>query len=163
MAVTGYSRLQVRLHWIMVGLVAVQFVFHEGMARVWDAGLASGALELSTPVYLHFGFGSLILGLAMWRLGVRREQGVPDPPEHEPPVFQLASKIAHNGFYILLIALPITGGLAWGRASAEMGFVHEVLRVALLLLIIAHVGAVLVHQFVWKTNLLARMTKAEDR
>jgi cytochrome b561 len=36
-----------------------------------------------------------------------------------------------------------------------------VLRAVLLLLIVAHVGAVAVHQFVWKTGLIRRMTRPE--
>ena len=58
-----------------------------------------------------------------------------------------------------MLALPITGMLAWGgqiKASAE---VHEVLKSLLMLLVLVHVGAVLVHQFVWKTNIMQRMKR----
>ena len=53
----------------------------------------------------------------------------------------------------------MTGALAWGLASEFMGDLHEALRAALLFLIVAHVGAVILHQAVWKTGLLARMTR----
>ncbi|MBF9056795.1 hypothetical protein HKCCA1065_09330 [Rhodobacterales bacterium HKCCA1065] len=37
---------------------------------------------------------------------------------------------------------------------------HEVLKSLLMLLVLVHVGAVLVHQFVWKTNIMQRMKRA---
>jgi cytochrome b561 len=35
----GYSRLQIRLHWIIFGLLVLQFVFHEWIADAWDSYL----------------------------------------------------------------------------------------------------------------------------
>ena len=56
--------------------------------------------------------------------------------------------------------MPVTGLAKYYVGNEIAGIVHgEVMKVLLWLLIIAHVGAVLVHQFFWKTNLLARMTK----
>ena len=60
---------------------------------------------------------------------------------------------------IWLFALPLTGAVAWATVSETMGEVHEALRGLLLILILAHIGAVVVHQLVWKTGLITRMTR----
>jgi cytochrome b561 len=33
---TGYSKLQIRLHWITVLLVALQYLLHDGIANAYD-------------------------------------------------------------------------------------------------------------------------------
>ncbi|MEM8979084.1 MAG: cytochrome b/b6 domain-containing protein [Pseudomonadota bacterium] len=158
----GYSSLQVTLHWATMVLVALQLIFPEGISRAFEAGLRTGELSFSVPVVMHFFFGSVITFLVMWRLMLRNERGVPGHVEGEPAIFQKLSTYAHWGFYIVLLLLPVTGALAWGMAAEGPGEAHEILKMALLVLIAGHVGAVIIHQFVWKTNILARMTKPQN-
>ncbi len=157
----GYSKLQIRLHWITVLLVALQYLLHDGIANAYDSALDTGAYALSAPVIGHSAGGLIILGLTIWRLLIRRERGVPGPPSGEPEVFKAISHWAHIGFYALLIGLPITGVMAWGGQIEAAGDIHEVFRALLILLILAHIGAVIVHQVVWKTGLITRMTRPE--
>ncbi len=154
---TGYTRLQIRLHWLVVVLLILQYVLHEGIAEAFDAGIETGRLTLGVGPAGHMGLGLLILLLAFWRIALRREHGAPRPPDGEPGWAKAAARATHLGFYGLLVALPVTGGLAWGMASEAMGDVHEVLRAVLMLMILLHVGAVAVHQLVWRTDLLSRM------
>lgn len=159
---TGYTRMQIRLHWLVMVFVILQYALHEGIAEAFDAGLDAGRMTLDVGAAGHMGLGLLILLLVFWRIALRQEHGAPPPPASEPAWARMAAKGAHHGFYALLIALPVTGGLAWGMASEGMGEVHEVLRALLLLLILLHVGAVLVHQLVWRTGLLSRMRTPVD-
>lgn len=153
----GYTKMQVRLHWLTVALVALQFLLHEGMSDAYDRATETGVYALSAPVIGHAAGGALILLLTLWRLMLRNEHGAPPPPAGEPALFAALSVWAHRGFYALLIVLPITGAAAWGGQSELAGEAHEVLKTLLLILILAHVGAVVVHQFVWKTGLFDRM------
>ncbi len=155
----GYTRTQIILHWVTVVLVSLQYILHEGIADAFDTGMDTGTLTLSAPVVGHIAGGLLILVLVIWRLLLRQERASPPPPDGEPAWAAWLAPVAHRIFYILLIALPVTGGLAWGMASETFADVHEALRAALLVLIVAHVGAVVMHQFVWKTGLIARMTR----
>ena len=159
MTATGYTRAQITLHWVTVILVALQYLFHEGISDAFEAGLEAGRLSLTAPAALHIATGSAILVIAIWRLAIRSGRGAVLAPEAEPAWAAALSVWAHRGFYVLLILLPVTGGLAWGLASAAMGEAHEVLRGLMILLILAHVGAVVVHQLVWRTGVLARMTR----
>ncbi|WP_425091190.1 cytochrome b [Tropicimonas sp. S265A] len=158
----GYSKTQIALHWVSVGLVALQLVLHNGMANAWDRAQATGVFSLSMPVVVHFVIGGCILGLTMWRFAVRQEQGVPPPPAAEPEVLKRAGHAAHLGFYVVLILLPVTGGLAWGMESDALSKVHEILRLILVALIFAHIGAVIFHQKVLRSGLLQRMTRTQD-
>ena len=157
MAETGYSRRQVILHWAVVACVAVQLIFHEGMSRAWEANLESGIFGFTTPVILHFAFGSLILFLMMWRFMVRSEEGVPGHPTGDADLQARAAHVVHLAFYALLVALPITGGLAWGTRSEALGEVHEITKNIFVALVILHVLAGLYGQFVQKTGVLSRM------
>ncbi|MGP1357976.1 cytochrome b [Roseicyclus sp.] len=156
---SGYSRMQIRLHWITVILVALQYLLHEGIADAYDVAEETGVYAISAPVAGHIIGGTLILALAVWRLLLRNDRGTPPPPPGEPAVFARLAHWAHLGFYALLILLPVTGAMAWGGQIEAAGDAHEVLRALLLFLILAHVGAVAVHQLVWKTGLIARMMR----
>lgn len=157
----GYTRAQIRLHWAVLVLLIPQYVLHDGVAGAFDAGIESGSMTLTAPAIGHMALGLVILLLVFWRIALRTEHGVPPPPAGEPGWAKAAAKAVHAAFYGVLILLPVTGGLAWGTASEDVGAVHEALRAGLLALIALHVGAVAVHQFVWKTGLLDRMRRPE--
>lgn len=158
----GYSRVQIILHWAVAVLVALQFVFHEGISDAYDIAEDTGLYAMSVPVIAHIAGGALILLLACWRLILRHDRGVPSPPDGEPEAFRKIGHLAHLGLYGLLIALPVTGALAWGGQMEAAAEAHEVLKTLLLLLVLAHIGAVALHQLVWKTGLLKRMMRAQD-
>jgi cytochrome b561 len=155
----GYTALQIGLHWATAALVVLQYLLHEGVATAFDEGLETGGMSFTPGAVLHMAVGALILGLASWRLILRSERPSPPPPEGEPAWSAWLAPLVHRIFYALLIALPLTGALAWGMASEFMGDIHEALRAALLFLIVAHVGAVILHQVLWKTGVLTRMTR----
>ncbi len=158
----GYTRVQIILHWVTVLLVLLQYVLHDGIVLAFEEGTEAGAMTLSTPAVGHMAGGLVILSLAVWRLLLRKERPDPASPEGEPGWAAWLAPLAHRIFYVLLIALPVTGGLAWGMASETFSDMHEALRAALLALIVAHIGAVAMHQFVWKTGLITRMVRAVD-
>ncbi len=158
----GYTRKQVALHWTIMALVAVQFLFHEAMSDAFDIVMDGRDAGVSALTGLHIFLGFVIFALTLIRLQIRWSDGAPPPPDAEPAPFRTLSKAAHWAFYGLLVALPVSGAVAWFRRNEAAGDVHEVLRALLLALIAMHVAAVLVHQFVWKTDLLSRMLKPVD-
>lgn len=158
---TAYSRTQIALHWATVILVALQFLLHDGIANAFDDGIDAGTLTITGAALAHMATGTFIMFLAIYRMMERSTHGVPAPPEAEPDWAKKASKLAHMGLYALLLLLPVTGAVAWANASETAGEVHEFLRGALFLLILGHIGAVIMHQFVWKTGLMNRMIRSE--
>ena len=64
--------------------------------------------------------------------------------------------------YTLMIALPVTGLLAWfGGVTAVAGLHGGVLKVLRWGVIGGHVLAVLYHQFIRRDGLIRRMMRAE--
>ena len=94
------------------------------------------------------------------RLTMRLINGAPALLAGEPHIFHAVGKISHAVFYAVLILMPALGIAKYFFGVDTAAELHAG-RVKILLrgLIGLHVGAVLVHQFYWKTNTLARMTK----
>ncbi|WP_176082930.1 cytochrome b/b6 domain-containing protein [Martelella sp. HB161492] len=158
----SFSLSQRILHWAMMLLIFFNLIFSDGMehwSRLVSSGQTATADEISSA-NIHAYVGIAILVLALLRLALRLSRGVPAEPEQEPPVLQLAARIAHWTFYILFILMPVSGMLAYYGGVDIAGEVHGgPLKVLLWALIVAHVAAVVVHQYWWKSDVLRRMTR----
>ena len=159
----GYSRLQVRLHWAVVVLIALQYVFHEAIAEAWEMiEEASEAGLIAEPGYdplvpLHVAGGIAVAVLALWRIGLRLRHGAPPPPAGTPPRLARLAGVVHGALYALILALPVTGAAAWFGGVEAAAEAHELLRGLLIVLVAGHVGAALWHQFVRRDGIMARM------
>lgn len=158
---TGYSRLQIRLHWIITILIVAQFVFNESIVGAWDMFIKTGTTEFSPLVAAHVFGGIAILLLVLWRLAVRFKRGAPLPPESEHPLLKMAAHISHWLLYALMILMPVSGVLAWFGGIEQAATNHFYMKFAILGLVALHVVAALFHQFVLKTNLIQRMKTPE--
>ena len=156
---TGYSAAQIRLHWIVALLVAGQYIFKDSIAAAWDAYTRGQEISFSPLVFAHVAGGMLILAFVVWRLALRFSRGVPPAPENEPGPLKTLSHVAHWGFYALLAAMTVTGGLTWFADVAAAAQAHNVLKVALLALIVLHVLAIPFHRIVLKNNVMQRMIR----
>ena len=152
-----YSNLQIWLHWMVLILIVVQFVFHEPIAQAFDRRLEGQEFEPSALIGLHLMFGGAIFLLIVTRLWVRNEKGVPTYPKGNALLMEIASKVVHWSFYVVLLLLPLSGGFAWFQLSEGASNAHELLKTVLLLLVLLHVGASFFHYFVLKSNLFKRM------
>ncbi|MDF2233721.1 cytochrome b/b6 domain-containing protein [Albimonas sp. CAU 1670] len=153
----AYTSGQKILHWAVVVLIAAQWLIFDSMGRPFHASMDAGAPVWSTIPVIHLGIGVAVLALALARLGLRARHGAPEAPDDEPELFRTASKWAHRAMYALLLLMPLSGLVAWFGLVGSVAEAHEIMMNLLLALIAAHVAAVLVHQFVWKTDLLQRM------
>jgi cytochrome b561 len=153
-----YTPMQKRLHWAVVGLLILQYLVFDGVGRAFRQTVESSQAVYTTTVVAHIAIGLSIMVIAAWRLALRRRHGAPPPPEAEPELARKASKAGHALLYALLFALPAVGLAAWFLPSKTLGDLHEVGTNLLLWVAGAHVAAVLVHQFWWRTSILRRMT-----
>jgi len=159
---TGYTRLQVRLHWIIALLIIAQFVLNEGIENAWDKIEKGGAMEFSPLVAAHVGGGILILLLALWRISVKIKLGSPALPENEPKWQKIAAHATHGFLYLLLILIPLSGLSAWFGGILPAAEAHEFLAGALMFLVALHFAAAMYHHFVLKTDILRRMLKGQS-
>lgn len=154
----GFSRLQIALHWAVALLVGSQLLFGESMTRSVDAADSGGALSKADSLLAtsHYWFGIAILLLVAVRLYVRITRGAPKSASGKSPLLQFAAAATHWMFYALLAAVPVLGLLAY-YVGDPWGDIHSLARPVFLVLIAAHAGAALMHQFVLRDGTLRRM------
>lgn len=159
--VRGYSILQIGLHWLIAALVLVQLVFGESMTAFVEAaeeGEAVSTLDARLAA-AHYYFGIAILGLVGVRLVLRLGRGATPGPEANRAL-ELAGRISHWLFYVLLFVVPTTGLLAYYFGD-PFGEIHELGKPVFIGLIALHVAASLYHQFWRKDGLLMRMLRPQ--
>ena len=163
--VTGYSPAQMALHWIVVVLVAFQFLAHDGIEDAWRAFVRSEPLPAGNPVlaYMHIVAGIAVLLLALIRIYLRFTRGAPAPPADEPRFLQLVAEAVHWSIYGLLLLLPLSGGVAWFLGVEPAGDAHELLQKLLLAAIALHVAGALFQHFILRSQVLMRMLRPQSR
>jgi len=176
--VPRYGPVAVALHWLLA--VALTASFGVGL---WMTELPTSPLQLKLYNW-HKWAGISILGLSLLRLAWRLTHR-PPPDVASMPAWQArAAHLVHRAMYLLFIAVPLAG---WAYSSAA-GFpvvlfgawplpdlvgadkalaeaikpLHWMLAYALAGLVLAHVAAALVHQFVDRDGLLGRMAWSRD-
>lgn len=158
----GYSVTQIALHWGVAVLVAGQYIFKDSIAGAWVAIREGRDYPFDPLILVHVAGGVLILALIGWRLALRIKRGTPPPPANEPAPLKTLGHIAHWTFYALLAAMSVTGLLAWFGDVTQAAQVHNVLRIALLALIVLHVLAVPFHWLVLRNNVMKQMIRPAD-
>nr|WP_284691746.1 cytochrome b [Pinirhizobacter soli] len=159
-------------HWLMA-----LAILGNGIFGLWMTSLAPSLAKINIFA-LHKSIGLTVLALFLlrlaWRMGDRR------PPDEPAPAWQrLAAHVTHGLLYVLIVAIPVSGWvfnsahgypLQWfklfnlpplvakdDQLMHVAVLVHEYLFYALLLVLVAHVGAALWHHFILRDNVLRRM------
>jgi cytochrome b561 len=158
----GYSRAQIRLHWIIAALIVAQVVFGENIGEAYEQIKRGNVVAFDPLVMSHVAGGMLIFALGVWRLVLRRKRGVPAPVAGQPRAQVLAAEAVHYLLYAIMILAPITGGLAWFGGIEQAGDAHEMVKPVIVGLVAVHVLAALYHQFIKKDGLLMRMKQPLD-
>lgn len=153
---TGYSGLQIALHWTIAALVGFQLLVTEGIEAASDSDGTSTATDLLLAD-LHVAAGIGIFTLALIRIGVRFWRGVPPLPEDEPMPLRLAAHGVHFALYAAIVLMPITGALTWWLDIELAAELHRMGPNVIYALVAAHVGGALYQHFVAKTDVLRRM------
>jgi cytochrome b561 len=161
------------LHWLVVLLLALQFLLAELADELPDG------LEKLAMLSRHKSVGITILGFAALRVAWRLLDRPPPLPAAMPGWQRIAAHFSHWALYALLFAMPLTGWMMSSAANYPVSWfglvqlpdlvgtshdlhetleeVHETLAGALLVLVAVHVLAALKHQFVDRDGLLSRM------
>jgi cytochrome b561 len=155
----GYSRTQIRLHWIIAALIVLQYLLNGPITEAWKLFTEGGDPARSIGVFQHVAIGGTVLLLAVWRLVLRLRHGAVPLPEEEKPLLRLLSKAVHVALYALMFMMPLSGLSAWFGGIENAAKVHSALRVALLVLVVLHVLGALFHKFVLKSGVFERMIR----
>ncbi|KAF0676891.1 cytochrome b [Profundibacterium mesophilum] len=155
-----YHNAQMAMHWLVVTLVAVQYLTGPAMQMTFDKGLYSYDTNGGTAI-VHALIGSSILIAMIARLVLRRRHAVPPPPDTEPEMIQKISRGTHYAFYVILIGMPLAGMLAVLTGSQLIAAVHGWTSLLLLLLIAAHFAGAMWHLFK-RDGVVNRMVSERD-
>ncbi|OOY03801.1 cytochrome b [Thioclava sp. F28-4] len=155
----GYSKTQIWLHWAVVLLLIVQYLFNDAMGHTFHDLMESGSASAGVLTYGHIVLGIAVLVLAIWRLILRASHGAPEPPENDPAIFRRGAAAVHWLLYALLFAIPIAGLVAYYGQLGLAAETHSILTTVLLWLAGLHVAAALYHQYVKRDHLIRRMMK----
>lgn len=165
----GYGRVARGLHWLMAVLLVVQWF--------------SGEYDDWLGVRNHMSLGVTLMALVLIRLAWRVTHPAPPPPATAPGYERAAARVVHVLWYVLLIAMPLSG-ILWRqfRAKATSWFgvfdlpiwltpdpglasfmkeAHEVLATAMLVLLALHVLAALKHQFIDRDGVMRSMVTGQ--
>jgi len=157
----GYSVLQIALHWTIAALVVFQLAVNEGMQDAFKDRADGRSGDAEVEAVLHITVGLTIFALALLRFAVRLRRGAPEPHATNPRLVNLVGHAAHLLLYAFLFAMPLTGAVAWFTGLELSAELHELGRLILIPLIAAHALGALAEHFVFRTNSLVRMLKAE--
>lgn len=168
---TAYSTGAIAFHWTIALLVIANLLIGFGLIG-------------SMPTHKAIGITVLVLSVlrVVWRLAHRP----PPLPESVPGWQATAARISHAVFYILLIAMPVSGWLmssnsevlrplTWfglfdipyltiSPAAGDAGHeIHELLAIPFAALVLLHIAAALKHHFIDRDAVLARMAPIFSR
>ncbi|MFM7333270.1 MAG: cytochrome b [Tabrizicola sp.] len=153
---TGYSGLQIGLHWLIAILIVAAWFTGEGAGEAMEV-VEDGGTAGFVP---HVAVGLAILALVVVRVLVRLGRGAPAAPGASGSLSALAADWGHRLIYLLMIAVPL-GGIATFFLGLDVGEVHGLAANVLMLVVLGHALMALYHQYLLKDGLLRRMMKAE--
>ena len=154
---SGYSGLQIGLHWVIAVLILSAWWTGEGARSALDAFEETAA---APGFVLHVALGLAILALVVLRVIVRLTRGAPEAPGEPGSLAVRAAGWGHLLIYVLMIAVPLGGISAW-FLGLETGDIHSLAANVLMIVVLGHTVLALYHQYVVKDGLLRRMMKAE--
>ncbi len=169
-----YSEVARILHWLIAGLIVLNFVLHE-LAE--EAG--SDVIELAIWAN-HKSVGMTVLMLAVIRLNWRFTHPAPALPATMPSWQVMVSKVTHVVLYALIFIMPLSGwlyssasaysvswfnlfvfpDLVWDNESLAESFeeVHEIGANVMFVLALLHILAALKHAVIDRDGVLSRMS-----
>ena len=110
-----YTSVAIALHWIMAILIIANIALAE-----FTSGLSR---EVRAPYMdLHKIIGISVLVLTLFRLGWRLGHPPPPLPDALPTWQRHVAHASHLLFYVLLLALPLSGWLWMSSIPAPMAF-----------------------------------------
>ncbi len=154
---TGYTRLQIALHWLIAVLIVANYFISDEMPEIFDGMLEGKPVEGWTPMF-HVWAGVAVLVLVLLRLVMKMLSG----GAHDAAV-TLQDKAAvwtHRLLYALMIAVPALGAITWFRSMEATADLHVYAMNAMMILALGHAAMALFHQYVLKDGLLLKMMRA---
>jgi len=161
----GYNLAQIALHWVIAALVIFQLIFGEDIVpayRAYRRGTEAAPDDLANA-NIHVYIGLAIFVLAITRLAIRLNRGVPAPPGGEAAYQRWAAAAVHFILYAVIFVMPLTGAAAWFLGIHWLGEVHEIGKPVIIIAVLLHAAGAFWQHFVQKSDVLVRMLRPTAR
>jgi len=164
------------LHWLTALIILMMLI--AGQQFAGEMAEADRIFSLTG----HSSLGAMIVGLLILRVALRLTGLSGRPVQDIAPWQNFASKVVQAGIYLLMIYLPVTGLLVarnhplpvqpFGGASIStpnltsyeaLRPLHEYGTKALMLLLVLHIGAALMHRLILRDRVMASMSLLRQR
>jgi cytochrome b561 len=175
-----YGSIAKWFHWITVGLIAIALPTGFVIKFITEA---SDSVYKMGFYAIHESAGLTILFASLARILWKATHKAPPHPPELPAIMHIAATATHHGLYALLIVQPLLGFFAtnaWGfplqGQTAYLGFIelpkfmdttewlanllswgHTIGGYLFVLLLTAHIGAVIFHHALRRDGTLMRM------
>ena len=116
---TGYSGLQIGLHWLIAILILTAWFTGEGAEEAMEV-VEEGGVAGFVP---HVAVGLAILALVAVRVLVRLGRGAPAAPGMPGSLSVMAADWGHRLIYLLMVAVPL-GGISTFFLGLDVGEIH---------------------------------------
>lgn len=172
-----WSTLQVWLHWLVVGLLALQFLLQGVMVetmlsvRAGETPSIGGYLLANLHLLSGISIGFLMAYRLYLRLAGRRSKVAPATSSQVPrtldappaasaavALLSMAATAVHGLFYLLLLTMPLSGLSAWYEIPGA-SIVHGWQKNVLVFLLLLHVLAALWHLWVLRDGVFQRILR----
>jgi len=174
--ITHYDSTAEMLHWLIAGMVIVQFI----LAKMADlAGDVDNSVRELALLANHRSVGITILALVIVRLVWRLKNAPPALPATIPQWQVTASQVSHWSLYVLLFAMPVSGWLMSSASTQSVIWfnlfqlpdfvaqnpeledtfeeIHEFIGKLLILVAAIHILAALKHALINRNGVVQRM------
>ena len=161
------------LHWVIALLVIFSLIW----GRFWVGHLSDDIDNKATIIKIHIGAGFTIFYLMIARVVFKKLKGSPAPVDVNAIKTNKLSKLVHFFLYVVIFSVCISGivtAFIYGLLPSlfvDSDFLmpsilpknipsqsaHHFMANLLLVLVVVHISAALIHQFIWKDKLLSRM------
>jgi cytochrome b561 len=155
---SGYSGVQIGLHWLIAVLIAYNYLVPNGIGRAFNAVMRGEGVPEGSNALIHTYVGGAVFVLVLVRLILRLRIGGPGPAG-TGVIYRLGA-VGHVVLYALMIAVPGLGAISWYGGIRVTAEAHEIASQGLIAVALIHALAALFHQYVLKDRLLLRMMKA---
>lgn len=174
---TTYTPGAKAIHGITALLVLLNLAW--GLHMEHFPGYKHGAPEWNDLLFFHASIGALVFWLTVVRFVWRARHRPPEEPASMPAWQKTVSKLVHGAFYLVLLALPLSGyahRMAGNHTVSFFGLfvwptlispdeplrlltdkIHVALACTLIALLVLHLGAVVKHTFIDRDGILKRM------
>jgi len=154
-----YSVLQRKLHWLVVLLVATQFILQSPMKHAMQTLAENQPLSFLDFLVTttHTWGGVAVGGLMIYRLWLRVKRPVPVGAGQITGLLRIASEAMHWGFYVALLFMVLSGLLHYNFNLEMAANAHWVGKWLLIGMIGLHALAALLHHFLKKDDVLRQM------